>query len=351
MEKITGPSFFVGKENGKLLSFGSGQPDLAPPEEVYNINIKKVPFKYGLLQGTIELRRALMKEYPDSNENQFVVTNGASEALDLTLRYIGINGGKKILVPRPYYYAYPQLVKMAGMEPVFTDLVNGKIDPVDFEKKMPECEAILINSPGNPTGTIQNINTLKLIEKVCYDLNKIIISDEVYSELHYERENYLIDGKHVVTLNSFSKTFSMCGYRVGYLHSHDAAMVKGILDIKNWSSMNTNLIGQEMAFNALKTFSKRSSEIKKVFKERRDFIYEKMVELGLDLWKPEGAFYVFPKFKNATKVMHDLYYKHDMITYDGTWFGDPTRLRFSYALTIPRIEEGMKRLEKYLKEK
>ncbi len=82
--------------------------------------------------------------------------------------------------------------------------------------------------------------------------------------------------------------------------------------------------------------------------KRRDSIYNGMTKLGLDLWKPEGAFYVFPKFKNASRVMHDLYYNYNMITYDGTWFGDENRLRFSYALDEAKIAEGLSRLEKFL---
>lgn len=351
MQRITSPSFFVGKSGEGIISFGSGQPDLPPPKEAYDVDIRKVPFTYGLIQGNEELRQAISKRYPDSDPSQFVVTNGASEAIDLTLRYIGQNGGKKILLPRPYYYSYPGSVKLAGMQPVFTDLVKGKIDIDDFEKKMHECDAVIINSPGNPTGTIQDIPTLKKIEKICRDLNKFIISDEVYSELHYERGNYLIDGEHVVTINSFSKTFSFCGYRIGYLHSHDKKLVQGVTDFKNWSSMNTNRVAQEMALKVLKDYDKRAKEIKKIFKERRDFIYKGMVSLGLDLWKPEGAFYVFPKFKDSNKVVNDLYYKHKVITYDGNWFGAPDRVRFSYALDIPKIEEGLKRVKKYLNER
>ena len=350
-DAIDSPSYFIGKGGGKLLSFGSGQPDIPPPKQVYKVDIKKVPFKYGLIQGDIDLRTALTKEFPRSNPGQFVITNGASEALDLIFRHIGENGGKKILIPRPYYYSYPGIVKLAGMEPVFTDLIHGKLDVDDVQEKMHECDAILINSPGNPTGTIQDVKTLKEIEKICTDLGKVIISDEVYKDLHYERGNYLIKGENVITVNSFSKTYSMCGHRVGYLHSYNPDMVQGTTNIKNWSSMNTSLISQAMATEALKSYKQRSKEIKKVFKERRDVIYNGMKDLGLDLWKPEGAFYVFPKFENASRTMHELYLKHHMITYDGAWFGDPNRVRFSYALNVDKIEEGLKRLKKYMNER
>ena len=104
------PSMFIGLNDGDMISFGSGQPDLPPPKEVYEILPEYRDFKYGLIQGQDNLREALTKQYPDSNMDNFVITNGASEALDLTMRIISKLGDKnknKVLIPRPYYYSYP----------------------------------------------------------------------------------------------------------------------------------------------------------------------------------------------------------------------------------------------------
>ena len=103
----------------------------------------------------------------------------------------------------------------------FNYCIFSKSNLDDFEDKIHNSNAILINSPSNPTGMVEDVKTLKYIEKVCKDLNKIIISDEVYKDLIYERENYFLKGPHVITINSFSKTFSMCGARVGYLWSNN----------------------------------------------------------------------------------------------------------------------------------
>jgi aspartate/methionine/tyrosine aminotransferase len=112
--------------------------------------------------------------------------------------------------------------------------------------------------------------------------------------------------------------------------------------------MNTSIIGQAMAYEATQVPRNIIKKQVNVWESRRDVIYQGMIDLELDLWKPEGAFYVFPKFKNPNKVMHDLYYKYKMITYDGTWFGDATRLRLSYALDEEKIKEGLRRLKTFL---
>lgn len=347
MEKRLDPSMFLGVDGKGLISFGAGQPDLPPPKEIFKILPKYNSFKYGLVQGNANLRKALSKEYKGSDEDNFIITNGASEALDLIFRSLGKKGGK-VLLHKPYYYSYPYLVKFAGLEPVYTETIEGKIDIADFDEKVRDCKAVLINSPSNPTGKVQDIKTLKEIEKITKDLNIPLISDEVYKDMIYERENYLLSGPQVVTVNSFSKTFAMCGYRVGYLYSNDKSIVNGVIGLKTHTSMNTNILAQEMAYEATKI---PKADIKKdlaVWKERRDLICEGLSDLGLEFWKPDGAFYVLPKIENAEKSVWDLYTKYNVITYLGDWFGAPGRIRLSYALDKEKIEEGLKRIKKYL---
>jgi len=346
------PAMFIGVSGNGIISFGSGQPDLPPPKQVYDILPEYRDFKYGMIQGQPNLREALAKQYPRSTPDNFVVTNGASEALDLTLRVISRNGsGKenKVLLPKPFYYSYLPMIRYAGMEPVFTDLVDGRIDFSDFEEKAKGCKAVMINSPSNPTGRVESVATLKKIEKLAADLGMYILSDEVYKDLIYVRENYLLEGPHVVTINSFSKTYAMCGFRVGYLWSLDQKLVNEVIEMKTHTSMNTNILGQEMALEATKVPRSYVEEQVKVWKQRRDMIYEGMVNLGLDLWKPEGAFYVLPKIENPKKFVWEMFDRNKVITYLGEWFGAPDRVRFSYALDVDKIEEGLKRVGEYLK--
>lgn len=347
MLNLKSPADFIGRQGPGVISFGSGQPDLPPPKEAFEgINLKR-DLRYGLIQGELLLREALAHEYPGSTSENFVITNGASEALDLILRTWG--KGEKILLPRPYYYSYPPLVEFAGMTPVYTDLVQGRIDLDDFKKKIKECRAVLINSPSNPTGRVEDIQTLKEVERITQELGVYVISDEVYKDLIYERENYHIQGSHVITVNSFSKTYCMCGIRVGYLWSAEKKIVENVCEVKTHTSMNTNLVGQDMALSAMKAPKEYIREQQKIWRGRRDFIYKGLTDLGFDLWKPEGAFYVLPKCKDARKFLTLLYEEYKVITYLGEWFGAPDRIRLSYALDVSQIEEGLSRIKQAMR--
>ncbi|MFA7255927.1 MAG: aminotransferase class I/II-fold pyridoxal phosphate-dependent enzyme, partial [Candidatus Omnitrophota bacterium] len=153
MLKLKSPADFIGRQGKGVISFGSGQPDLPPPPEAFQgIDLTR-DLRYGLIQGEVKLREALAREYPGSTAENFVITNGASEALDLIFR--GWSKGEKVLLPRPYYYSYLPIIELAGMVPVFTDLVDGRIDLDDFKKKIKDCRAVLINSPSNPTGRVE----------------------------------------------------------------------------------------------------------------------------------------------------------------------------------------------------
>ena len=343
------PSMFIGFQGKDIISFGAGQHDLPPPKEVFSCLSTYKDFKYGLIAGNINLREALAEKYEGFTQDNFVITNGASEALDLAFRAIG-KPKDKILLHVPYYYSYKPLVEMNHLTPDYVKTNKGKIDVDDFEKKVHGAKAVLINSPSNPTGRIQDIKTLKFIEKITKDLGVPLISDEVYKDLIYERENYMLSGKHVVTINSFSKTFAMCGFRVGYLFSNDKSIVDNVIKIKTHTSMNTSILAQEMAYHATKVSKDYINAQAKIWKSRRDLIYKSMLDLGLDVWRPEGAFYVFPKVKKPRDFVWNMFKKHKVITYLGEWFGDSDRVRFSYALDVEKIEEGMKRVKKYLDE-
>ncbi len=349
MKPITSPAFFTGREEPGLISFGSGTPDLPPPKEVFKVLPHYHAFKYGLIQGQLNLRTDLSKEYPGSNADQFVITNGASEALDLTIRYIAQKGGKRILIPRPYYFAYPKLVLLSGMTPVFTDLVDGYIDIDDFKKKLKQCDGAIINNPCNPAGTVQSNSALREIELISHSMNKWIISDEVYKDINYVEKSYEMKGDKMVRVDSFSKTYDMTGYRVGYIYSHNKELIDAVVEIKDSTSLNTSIISQQMAHAALLSNKAYIKEHLKIWKERRDVLYNGLKELGFKTWKPDGAFYILASVKNPRKVMEDLYYKHKVVVYNGEWFDAPDKIRFSYALDVDKIKEGLKRIKRYLR--
>jgi len=347
-KKLT-PTTFIGMEGKGIISFGSGQPDLPPPEQAFHCLNNYRNFKYGLISGQKKLRKALAKKNPGFTEENFIITNGASEGLDLVLRSV-CKPGDKVLIHKPYYYSYKPLIEKNYLIPVIVNTNRGKIVIEDFKQKVKDVKMVLINSPSNPSGVIQDISVLKKIEQITKQLNVILVSDEVYKDLIYERENYSLAGPHVVTINSFSKTFSMCGFRVGYVFSNDLSIIEKIKELKTHSSMNTSILAQEIAYHALQTPKSHLNRQKEIWRKRRDVIYNGLKQMGLDVWKPEGAFYVFPKIPNPEKFVKDMFEKHKVITYLGEWFGDHERVRFSYALSEKEIVEGLKRVEKYLKE-
>ncbi|MFP4016210.1 MAG: pyridoxal phosphate-dependent aminotransferase, partial [Halanaerobiales bacterium] len=221
-----------------------------------------------------------------------------------------------------------------------------------FKEKLKGCKAVLINSPSNPTGRVENIETLKQIENITREAGIYVISDEVYKDIIYQRENYILKGEHVITVNSFSKTYAMCGVRVGYLWSLDQDLVNSIIEIKTHTSMNTNLVGQDMALQAMRAPREYIDNQLKIWYRRRDLIYEGLKELGFDLWRPEGAFYVLPSMPSqlngiSTKeFVWRLYNDYKVIVYLGDWFGAPGRIRLSYALDEEEMMEGLSRIQK-----
>jgi aspartate/methionine/tyrosine aminotransferase len=140
----------------------------------------------------------------------------------------------------------------------------------------------------------------------------------------------------------------MCGLRVGYAYTKNAELVEKIVEMKTHTAMNTSIVGQRMALAALSASRSYIGHNVDVWETRRDLMYNGMRALGLELWKPEGAFYVLPKFKHSGRVVNELYYKYQVITYDGAWFGAPNSIRFSYALDESKIEEGLRRLKKFM---
>lgn len=355
MRKIESSSFFIGRNDPGIISFGSGQPDLPPPPKILAVPSRHALFKYGPIGGQPDLKEALAQKHSGTAPDEFVITNGASEALDLALRAIagtrrGTAGGR-VLLFRPYYYSYPFNVKFAGMEAVYSDMRDGRIDLDDFRAKVAGCKAVLVNSPANPTGRVELPETLRAIEKITCESGVKLIFDNVYKDLIYEGEHYLPTGEHVVLIDSFSKSYAMCGLRVGFLHSPDRQFIEDVVEIKVHTSMNTDVMAQDMACAALASTDSYLGEMRDIWRARRDFIYGGLKDLRFDLWKPEGAFYMLPKVpdNDSARAVSELYFKHNVIVYDGAWFGAPGRIRLSYALNKEKIEEGLGRIKQWLK--
>ena len=207
---------------------------------------------------------------------------------------------------------------------------------------------MIVNSPSNPTGAVEDKKTLNALQEITEDAGTFLLSDEVYNALVYEGKHYSPAGDNVITVNSFSKTFSLCGFRVGYLSCMDDNVVNNVVSQKTHTSMNTSLLSQAVAFETLKLPSRLIEKNRKIFKARRDLIYNRLLGLGLEVQKPEGAFYVMSKIDNPKKACFELYKNQNVIVYLGEWFGAPGTIRLSYPLELDKINEGIDRITSYL---
>ncbi len=306
--------------------------------------------KYGLVQGQFELREKLCNKVLSSHftPENVVITNGGSEALNLILA--SFPEKSKILMPKPYYYSYPYLASYNRLEPVYSPMKDDHIDMQDIENKISEVNAIMVNSPTNPTGMVEKPDTIKKLERLANETGRLLIFDEVYRELIYEGTHYSPKGDNVINVDSFSKTFNLCGARIGYCYSKNEELIEKIIQKKTHTSMNTSTTGQSMAIAALDAPNSFKEKNRKIFKERREIIYKGLKEIGFELHKPEGAFYALPRATNPQKVVEDLFDRYKVIAYNGEWFGAGNRIRLSYALKKEKIEEGLGRIEKYIKQ-
>ena len=349
--RVISPGMFIGTEDADVISFGSGQPDLAPPFDVSKVFLNFSKFKYGKICGEDELKNKLRgyvkREFGyDVSEECIAVTNGASEALDLALRMVSLrHDRKRVLLTKPCYYSYPHLARINHMMPVYTD---AKINLEDVKEKSRNCDVMIVNSPANPTGDVIEKSVLRGIQEITEDNGCLLISDEVYHSLTYRGKHYSPKGDNVVTINSFSKTYSLCGYRIGYVFCQDMEFIRDICDIKAHTSMNTNLLSQRVAMECLCAPKKHVVRNREIFQRRRDYIYRRVKESGFEVEKPEGAFYILPKTGDSMRMARDLFFDHKVIVYPGEWFGCPGHIRLSFALPIDKIGEGMERICEYV---
>ena len=354
-----------------VISLGVGEPDFVTPWHVRERAIQSLEAgftSYTSNKGMVELRRGITEFLKKRHhlsydfEEETLITVGVSEALDLAMRAI-INPGDKILVPEPYYVAYGPAVELAGGRPVFlrTSVENGfKITPAQIEKSIDrKVKGILLNYPSNPTGTSYAKKELEAIAKVIKKHNLIVISDEIYDELTYDFDHTpfakLPDMKNrTIYLNGFSKAYAMTGFRIGYVCG-PADIVAAMTKIHQYTMLCAPITAQMAAIEALKNGAKDIVAMKKEYHRRRDFMVESLNRIGLACHKPQGAFYVFPSVKSTGESSLDfaknLLSQQKVALVPGVAFGRycQDHVRISYASSYENLQEAIKRMEIYLK--
>ena len=350
-----------------VISLGVGEPDFVTPWKIRESAIYSLEQGYtsytsnkGLYKLRLYIARHLKQKFgldyePDS---EILITVGVSEGLDLVARSI-INPGDEVIIPQPSYVSYGPVVSLAGGKPVYIDTKPSgfKLRPKDLDKKCTKkTKALLINYPCNPTGISYMKKELKDLCEVILKHNLLVISDEVYDELTYDYRHTPIATlgnkikERVIYLNGFSKAYAMTGWRVGFVCGN-REIVSAMTKIHQYTMLCAPITSQMAACEALHSGKSSIDEMKKEYHRRRDFVLERLNEIGLDCIKPQGAFYVFPSVKktglSCLEFANKLLKKKKVAVVPGTAFGQnyQEHIRISYASSLDHLKQAFQRIE------
>ena len=357
-----------------VLRLTLGEPDFTTPDHVKEAAKRAIDQDqsyYTGMSGLLTLRQAasdfVKEKYQlDYNpENEILVTIGATEALSATLTAI-LEEGDKVLLPAPAYPGYEPIVNLVGAEIVEIDTTeNGFVlTPEMLEKAILEqgdkLKAVILNYPANPTGITYSREQLEALAAVLRKYEIFVVCDEVYSELTYTGENHVSLGTmlrdQAIIINGLSKSHAMTGWRLGFIFA-PANFTAQLIKSHQYLVTAANTMAQHAAVEALTAGKDDAEPMKKEYIQRRDYIIEKMTDLGFEIIKPDGAFYIFAKIpagynQDSFAFLKDFAQKKAVAFIPGAAFGQYGEgyVRLSYAASMGTIREAMKRLEEYMRE-
>ena len=366
------------KAAGKdVIGLGAGEPDFDTPENIKNAAIKAIKggdTKYTTVDGTNALKEAIVKKFKRENNINYTVdqiTVGAGgKHVIYNLMMATLNKGDEVIIPAPYWVSYPDIVLLAGANPVVIECSEEqgfKLSAKDLESKINNnTKWLILNSPSNPTGACYSEQEIKNLSQVLKRNPHVnILSDDIYEHITYDGFKFFTIAQipeiknKVVTMNGVSKSYAMTGWRIGYA-AGDKEIIKAIAKIQSQSTTNPSSISQAAAVEALNGKQDFISVRAKAFQERRAFVVNSLNAIeGINCIKPNGAFYVFPsckgligkKDKNGKKIASDtdfvesLLENNEVAVVQGSAFGLEGFFRISYATSMDKIKEAMKRIK------
>jgi aspartate aminotransferase len=352
-----------------VCGFGAGEPDFDTPEHIKAAAIAALEggfTKYTPSSGILELRQAISEKFLADNKleykpSQIIVSNGAKHScLNAILATCDV--GDEVIIPAPYWLSYPEMARIAGAEPVFvqTSEANGwKMSAEEFEGAMtPRTKMVIINSPCNPTGSVYTREELEKLAEVAVAEDILILSDEIYEKLTYEGAEHVSIASLspdvynlTITVNGFSKAYSMTGWRLGYLGAPEA-IAKAIDSIQGHSTSNPCSFAQKGGLAALKGSQQAVGDMLAEFDMRRQYMYDRLTKIpNITAVKPQGAFYILVNISKLSLTSQNfadrLLSKANVAVVPGIAFGDDRTLRFSYATSMDVIKNGLDRFEEF----
>ncbi|PLV59970.1 aspartate aminotransferase [Thermotoga sp. KOL6] len=344
-----------------VINLTAGEPDFPTPEPIIDAAkklLEKGHIKYTDPRGIFELRRAIAekigKKYgKEITPDQVIVTNGAKQALFNTFMTL-LDPGDEVIVFSPVWVSYiPQIVLSGGAAKVVeTSLKSGFHPSIEELEKLVDSrvKAVLINSPNNPTGVIYREDFLKRLLELAKEKNFYVVSDEVYDSLVYTDEfssilNVGKDFERIVYINGFSKSHAMTGWRVGYLISN-AEVASAVAKIQSHTTSCINTVAQYAALEALNV---DNSHMVRTFKERRDFVVDRLKKIGVNFVEPSGAFYLFFETPgDDLRFCERLLEEKRVALVPGSSFLRPGFVRLSFATSTEKLSEALDRIEDFL---
>ena len=352
-----------------VCGFGAGEPDFDTPEHIKAAAIEALQAgftKYTPSAGIPELRQAIAEKLASDNgltyrASQIVVNNGAKHSCYNAI-LATCQPGDEVVIPSPYWVSYPEMVKLAGAEPVIVPTMernSWKMRAEDFENAMtPRTKMLILNTPCNPTGSVYTREELQGIVDVAAEEDIYILSDEIYEKLVYD------DAQHVsvaslskqaydltITVNGFSKSYAMTGWRLGYLAAPDA-VAKAVDSIQSHSTSHPASFAQRAAVAALKGDQQAVSDMREEFDMRRNYMIDRLSKIpNITAVKPQGAFYVLVNVSQLGLTSQNfadrLLSKANVAVVPGAAFGDDRTIRLSYATSIDVIKKGLDRFQDF----
>ncbi|SDM54314.1 aminotransferase [Fictibacillus solisalsi] len=353
-----------------VISLGVGEPDFVTPWNVIEASYHSLEQGYtaytanaGLFELRKEISRYMRRRFgvTYNAENEMVVTVGASQAIDIALRAV-VNPGEEVIVVEPSFVSYAPTVTLAGGVPVPVHTYSQnefKLQPEHIEEAVTEkTKAILLCSPNNPTGTVLSKADLLKIAEVVEKHDLLVISDEIYAELTYDEPYTSFPSvgnmrERTILISGFSKAFAMTGWRLGFACG-PKDIQQAMLKIHQYTMMCAPTMAQHAALEALVNGQKDVIRMKESYRQRRSLVTHALEEMGLSCHTPGGAFYVFPSIKStglsSEEFAEQLLMKEQVAVVPGSVFGESGEghIRCSYATSISKLEEAMKRIKRFI---
>jgi len=356
----------------EVYALAGGEPEVDTPQFIKDAAIEALQAgktKYTPAGGIPELREALSQKFAKDNNlqyaaNQICVTGGAKMACYNAILAV-IEEGDEVIIPSPFWVSYPEMVRLAGGVPIIVETKEStgwKMTPEQFEEAMtPATKMVIINTPGNPTGAIYTEAELLALGEIALTEDIVILSDEIYEKLVYGESQHVSIASLseelynlTITVNGFSKAYSMTGWRLGYTAA-PKAFAEAIEKIQNHTTSNANSFSQYGALAALTGDQSFIEDLRGEYDVKRQFMFARLKAIpNIRVVEPQGAFYFFVNTGSmglkSMNLCDKLLSRYKVAAVPGIAFGYDEGIRLSYCTTLDILNEGLTRFEQFCRE-